>query len=73
MEIREKTVTIRTIVAGEGMWLTQVTEVTERIFAKSVTLGKYDSPDNWREVTDEWKEEWEREHAPQEDNQQVKL
>ena len=55
------------------MWLTQVTEVTERIFAKSVTLGKYDSPDNWREVTDEWKEEWEREHAPQEDNQQVKL
>lgn len=45
------------IYAHEGMWL-----FNGETFAKEVHIGKYDSPDNWQEVTDEFKQEWEHEH-----------
>lgn len=51
------------LVPDNGGWLTQASdEVTERVFSDGVTLGASDTPDNWREVTDGWKAEWEAAH-----------
>lgn len=57
MELTSQQVTIRQLVPSEGMWLTQAEEVSpeERIFSDKVFLAKDDAPENWKEVTDEYK------------------
>lgn len=63
MEIKKTKVTLRELKASEGKWLTQASEeVEERIFAESVYLGKDASQEDWQEVTNEYKETYEREH-----------
>lgn len=53
MEISNFTTTI--LKASEGYKLTQSNDIDikERILASTIALGKYDSQDNWKEVTDE--------------------
>ena len=48
--------------ASDGFFLTQTEEVDikERIIATVVALGKYDDPQNWREITKEEAEEYNR-------------
>lgn len=43
------------IEAEEGHLLTQAAdvEITERIVCRKVALGRYDSPENWKEITEE--------------------
>lgn len=59
MELQEKTVTLRKLTASEGMYLTQVSEVSERVFSDCVYLGQGESVENWREATEEEKLEYE--------------
>lgn len=47
---------MKTIRATEGMWLTQVGEATERIYAKAVILAVNDTEDSWREATNDERE-----------------
>lgn len=58
-----KRVTIKRLVPSEGMTLTD-----GAAYSKEVYLGKYDSPENWREITDEQaeKEQAEKEKAERE-------
>lgn len=54
MQITEKTVTLRRIVAAEGHCLTQSdpnTPITDRTFGKEITLSDADSPERWKEIT----------------------
>lgn len=44
----ETTITLRKLTAAEGMVLTN-----GKAYGKEVYLGVNDSPDNWREITDE--------------------
>lgn len=46
---------VQIIEAEEGKTLTQAAEVTlqERVFSKKLYLAVNDSPDNWKEITDE--------------------
>lgn len=56
MELTTKIVELRTLTAGEGMYLTQAAEnVGERVFAKSVNLAKGELETSWREATEEEK------------------
>lgn len=64
MQITEKTVTLRRIVAAEGHCLTQAdpnTPIADRTFGSEITLAATDSPANWKEITtaeaDELKQE----------------
>jgi hypothetical protein len=59
MKITEKSVTFRYLTPSEGMWLTQVGETENRVFSEQVILGVNDSPDNWREATEQEKIEYE--------------
>lgn len=54
--------TVQIIEPSEGMWLKQksATEIKDITFAKKVYLAINDSPDNWEEVTDEYKTEIEQ-------------
>jgi hypothetical protein len=61
MKLTEKPVTLRYLTPSEGMWLTQVSETENRVFSEQVILGVNDSPDNWREATEDEKLEWEAE------------
>lgn len=61
MKITEKSVTFRYLTPSEGMWLTQVGETENRVFSEQVILGVNDSPDNWREATEQEKIEYEAE------------
>ena len=49
------------ITAQEGMWLTQssLKDETLRVFSKTV----YNPTSEWEEVTDDYKKQWEAEHA----------
>lgn len=60
MNFTEKQVTLRYLTPSEGMWLTQAYETENRVFSKQVILGINDSPDNWREATEQEKLEWEQ-------------
>lgn len=60
--IEETQVTIRKQTAADGMWLYQDSS-NDRIFAKSVYLGK--NADPWVECTDADKQAWEEEHRPE--------
>ena len=43
------------IAAEDGKYLTQSSEVelSERVVASTIALGKYDNVDNWKEITKE--------------------
>ena len=54
MQITEKTVTLRRIVAAEGHCLTQAdpnTPIADRTFGSEITLAATDDPDRWKEIT----------------------
>lgn len=56
------------IIAKEGLWLTQATTLEDdnnRIFVKRLA-GYNVKVEDWRDATDEEKEQWEREHQPEE-------
>ena len=59
MKFTEKQVTLRYLTPSEGMWLTQAYDTENRVFSEQVILGINDSPDNWREATEQEKIEWE--------------
>ena len=59
MNINEKQVTLRYLTPSKGMWLTQVGETENRVFSEQVILAVNDSPENWREATEQEKLEWE--------------
>lgn len=50
--MKQETIELRKLTAGEGMTLYNGTA-----FGKEVYLGKHDSPENWREITDAEAEE----------------
>lgn len=69
MNTESKQINVEVLRPTEGYWLTQknLAENEERIFSKEVWLGKYDSADNYYEVSDEVKNEMEAElHADNE-------
>lgn len=61
MKLTEKPVTLRYLTPSEGMWLTQVSETENRVFSDQVILGINDSPENWREATEDEKLTYEAE------------
>ena len=61
MNFTEKQVTLRYLTPSEGMWLTQAYDTENRVFSEQVILGINDSPDNWREATEDEKLEYEAE------------
>lgn len=50
--MKQETIELRKLTAAEGMTLYNGTA-----FGKEVYLGKHDSPENWREITDAEAEE----------------
>lgn len=65
--MKESTYTTRVLTPEEGHYLTQNSEdisVADRIYSTSVYLAASDSPDNWREATEEeyqaWKEQMDK-------------
>lgn len=61
MKLTETPVTLRELRPSEGMWLTQTTNVESRVYSQLVYLGVNDSPDNWREATEDEKLAYEAE------------
>ena len=59
MNFTEKQVTLRYLTPSEGMWLTQAYDTENRVFSEQVILGVNDSPENWREATEQERLEWE--------------
>ena len=68
-----KTVELKKLTASDGMYLTQVNEVENRVFAKSIYLGKGESVENWREATAEEKEAYEAAEKAKMDAELAKL
>ncbi len=56
----ETTIELRKLTAAEGMTLTN-----GEAFSKEIYLGCNDSPDNWREITDEDAEQLKKELMPE--------
>lgn len=54
--------TVQIIEPSEGMWLKQksVTEIKDITFSKKVFLAVTDKSENWEEVSDEYKNEIEK-------------
>lgn len=52
--------------AGEGCWLYKDEEDGSRQFLQSVTIPGADCLPYWHECTNEEKEQWEADHAPEE-------
>lgn len=67
METREMKVTVLT--ASEGRWLTQSADVpTEnRVYVRTAYVGRADTPDNWREASDEERTQFEAARQPKSD------
>lgn len=59
MKLTEQQVTLRKLTPSDGMWLTQAYDTENRVFSEQVILGVNDSPDNWREATEQEKIEYE--------------
>lgn len=58
----QKTYSVVSLKADEGMWLTDNSDIIEgRSFCKEVITP---NPDNWKEVSTWWKEQWEEKYAP---------
>ena len=62
MEVTTTNVTLRMVKPSGELWLTRknVAEGEERVFSKEVYLGTNDSADNWMEVDDQFKSEYEK-------------
>lgn len=62
MEMTTTEVTLRMLKPSGDLWLTRktVADGEERIFSKEVYLGTNDSADNWMEVDDEFKSNYEK-------------
>lgn len=59
---------MKEIKAKEGMYLTQVAEVEDRIFVKAIKGSNINEAD-WRDATQDEKDAWEKAHEPRmEDN-----
>ena len=56
-----------TLIADDGNWLTQadMSIIDERFFVTIITVPAPQYVDNYIEVTDEWKVQWEEEHQPE--------
>lgn len=57
----ESTYTTRVLTPEEGHYITQSAEdtsTTDRVYSTSVYLAPADSPDNWREATEEEYQDW---------------
>lgn len=54
---------ISVIYADPDMWLTQNYNTPNRIFVKTVYLAVDDKPENWKEVTENEKLEYEQPHV----------
>lgn len=61
MELNEKLVNLRKLTPKAGMWLTQAYETENRVFSDGVYLAVSESPDNWREATEQEKLAYEAE------------
>lgn len=58
--MKQTSFTTVSLIADENMFLTQAdvnVNIEERVLAKRVDLGKYDSVENWREISAEEAEE----------------
>lgn len=54
--MKQNTFTTQILTAEDNHYLTQAddnVEILQRIVADTVALGKYDSPENWKEITKE--------------------
>lgn len=54
------------LTAGRGKYLTQASQdvdIKDRIIGQKVAIGANDSPDNWCEISESDKEEFERQRA----------
>jgi len=62
MEVTTTNVMLRMVKPSGELWLTRknVPDGEERIFSKEVYLGTNDSADNWMEVDDEFKKDYEK-------------
>lgn len=62
MEVTTTNVMLRMVKPSGELWLTRkdVADGEERIFSKEVYLGTNDSADNWIEVDDEFKKDYEK-------------
>lgn len=62
MEVTTTNVMLRMLKPSGELWLTRknVADGEERIFSKEVYLGTNDSADNWMEVDDEFKKNYEK-------------
>lgn len=62
MEVTTANVMLRMVKPSGELWLTRkdVADGEERIFSKEVYLGTNDSADNWIEVDDEFKKDYEK-------------
>lgn len=62
MEVTTTNVTLRMVKPSGDLWLTKknVAEGEERVFSKEVYLGTNDSADNWMEVDDQFKSDYEK-------------
>lgn len=60
--------TTRRLIPDEGLYLSQriLEDENSRIFSQLMFLGINDSPNNYSECTTAEKEQWERDHAPEE-------
>lgn len=62
MELTTTDVTLLVLRPAEGMWLTRktVADGEWRLFSKEVYLGSNDTEENWTEVDNAYKEEYEK-------------
>lgn len=62
MEMTTTNVTLRVLRPADGMWLTRktVADGEWRLFSKEVYLGSNDTEENWTEVDNAYKEEYEK-------------
>lgn len=58
--MKTETIELKKLIASEGMTLTN-----GEAFGKEIYLGKNDSTDNWREITDEEAEKLQEEMLPE--------
>lgn len=57
----------KTLKASEGYWLTQKDEdIEDRTFITAIAVPEENELEVWTEVSDEWKENWEKEHSEKE-------
>ena len=61
MELTTKQVELRKLTASEGMYLTQNFETEERTYTEYLYLAENEIVENWREATQEEKENYEKE------------